>query len=164
MSIFDNYFMSQRQDQRQGAPAGSDGGALQAILQYLSSMKRSAPTQRSPHAGVTMKGLRDAIALPGTREPQQRTSYQPSLDVLLGQQAAPPPMQPPMPMQGPVGGMGGGGGGRIPQMQRTQGYDTGGMDELTAALSGGGVQEGPNANIQDDTRERALRWLAMQGG
>lgn len=42
-------------------------------------------------------------------------------------------------------------------------YDTDAMDRLTAVLSGqNGLREGPNQNIGDDTRARALAWIARQ--
>lgn len=48
---------------------------------------------------------------------------------------------------------------------RPPAYDVNGMDELTGALSGEGVTEGPNANIGNDTRERALAYIqALRNG
>jgi hypothetical protein len=47
--------------------------------------------------------------------------------------------------------------------QRRQGYDEDGMQRLVDSIQGG-VTEGPNRNIQDDTRERAMRWLMAQRG
>jgi len=39
-------------------------------------------------------------------------------------------------------------------------YET--MQALADALNGQGITEGPNANIRDDSRQRALAWAARQ--
>jgi len=54
---------------------------------------------------------------------------------------------PPAPRRGPPAG------------RPAPGYDEMAMDELSMALSGDqGITEGQNANIDDDTRARALAW------
>lgn len=50
-----------------------------------------------------------------------------------------------------------GGGGARPSPS----YDTGAMDRMSEAIANP-YREGPNENIGDDTRARALAWLAQQ--
>ena len=49
-----------------------------------------------------------------------------------------------------------------PRRPASPGYDNAGMDALTAQLSnpGAGITEGPNRNIGDDSRQRALEMVA----
>ena len=149
------------QPQKYEGPARSSG--LDSLREYFKDWSIQQGKQ-SPYAGVTMPSMPDMGTWSIGSKPVQDIYGIGSQPQLQPQQ-----MPEPMPYQEAAPDL----TSLVqefkqrtsqPQAQRRQApsYDTAGMDRLTQALSEPAYREGPNANIQEDSRARAMAWLAQQ--
>lgn len=130
--------------------AANPGGSMRSLLSRLFSgwgSNNAAGAASSPYNDVSAVGLRDAVRLPGADVAAAQTSMLPTPVPAMGEQLidiTPPPATviPAL---------------RQPRRARSvSNYDEDGMQQLVDSFQS--PVEGPNANIDDATRQRALLW------